>query len=96
MFCSFYWSCCDLIVSLGIAPDPPSDVEIFNYSCSTETCTVHLTWDLPIYVNNKTVYFVFVHYDPVNATLIGQNGKYLFEQEQRLSMEILIVSFNVN
>ena len=77
----------------GIPPDPPTNVTILKSSCSSEMCSVLLSWDLPIYVNNETVYFVFIHHDEVNNTLIGENGKYLVEIEQRLSTKVLIVSF---
>jgi len=54
---------------------------------------VYLSWDLPAYVDNETMYLVFVHYDDVNTTLIGENEKYLSESEKRLSKEVLPVSF---
>lgn len=77
---------------LGISPDPPSNLSMLNYSCGMESCEIYLSWDLPIYVNNATVYFVYIHYDEINNTLVGQNEEYLIKEEERLTQRIVVVS----
>ena len=80
------------MVFSGIPADPPSNLTVLNYSCSVKSCEVYLSWDVPTYVKNGTVYLVYINYDEVSNTLIGQHEEYLIKEEERLSQKIVIVS----